>query len=81
MTKWQNFTDNGYSPNDGLGAGRWVPIPGTAGVQRWVGELEPKAERVRPRGECACGADIDHRSERCRSCAAKQWNVRLRDAS
>lgn len=73
--KWQNYATRGYSEHDGLGEGHWEPIPGTAGVQRWVGQLEAKSTSNSPRGMCVdCEADIDHRSQRCRRCAGQLWN-------
>lgn len=80
MSDWTNYIASGYSPNDGLGEGRWVPVPGSAGIQRWVGDLEPPvglSRRDRRRGQCIeCQAPIDMRSTRCRSCHGRGWDER-----
>lgn len=67
------YTFAGFSPNDGLGEGRWVPRPGAGGVQDWVGELESKSAKPTPNvGQCLdCETTINHRATRYRSCAVR----------
>lgn len=39
-----NFVERGYSPNDGLGPGEWLPVPNSGGIVRWVGEHDDDEE-------------------------------------
>lgn len=81
---WPQYEQRGYNQWDGLGEGHWITVPNSAGIRRWVGELESKAldKRNARRGLCVdCDSDIDVRSTRCRSCHGRDWNERLRDAS
>lgn len=67
----KNYTLRGYSEHDGLGEGQWVTIPGSAGIRKWIGELEMPQPKFIPRGTCIdCSEVIDRRAVRCRTHAS-----------
>lgn len=82
---WPEYAERGYNSWDGLGEGRWVTKPGSAGLTLvWVGELERAPDRRRRplTGRCVeCGTDIGARAQRCRSCHGRVWNAGMRDAA
>jgi hypothetical protein len=61
--KWVNYIDQGYSPNDGLGPGRWMRD--TWGVRVWVPAEPPPTPKD---NRCECGQKIGKGSVRCRPC-------------
>lgn len=70
-----DYTTTGYSPDDGLGVGEWVTIPGSGGLQKWVGDKnlnpprEPGTGERRRTKECTgCGATISRNATKCRPC-------------